>query len=115
MVKKVLKKCKRKDRYSSFPSDGISLIPFPRPQPCFFLTVRLSLLFTINLNSVIVCSLADIGHHHSVKHSHSDKRDGSKQKEKDEKRKGDHFSFRTLSMCYRNTPLAGYLATKLKK
>jgi len=60
--------------------------------------------------SIIVCSLADIGHHHSVKHSHSDKRDGSKHKEKDEKRKGEHFIFRTLyvSVCYRNTLLAAY-------
>jgi len=58
--------------------------------------------------SVIVCSLADIGHHHSVKHNQSDKRDGSKQKEKDEKRKGEHFIFDTLyvSVYYRKTLLA---------
>lgn len=34
------------------------------------------------------CYLADIGHHHSLKQSHGDKRNGSKQKEREEKRKG---------------------------
>lgn len=61
----------------------------------------------------MICSLADIGHHHNVKHSHSDKRDGSKQKEKDVKRKGEHFIFRTLSVCYAACRL--YIVTKQKR